>query len=112
MKSGALVRPQPTVDVETVGLSFSEERMVITFHPDATTEQLHAVETELRDRGFQVVRAPSAGPIVLAAVGDGTLPPVEEVRVMAGVSEALRIPEPFKLASRSFRRETSVLRIG
>ena len=86
--------------------------MVITFHPNATPEQLHAVEAKLRDLGFQVVRAPSAGPVVLAAVGDGVLPPLEEVRVMPGVAEALRIPEPFKLASRSFRKETSVLKIG
>ena len=86
--------------------------MVITFHPNATPEQLHAVEAKFRDLGFQVVRAPSAGPVVLAAVGDGALPPLEDVRVMPGVAEALRIPEPFKLASRSFRRETSVLKIG
>ncbi len=86
--------------------------MVITFDPNATPEQLHAVEAKLRDLGFQVVRAPSTGPVVLAAVGDGALPPLEEVRVMAGVAVAVGIPEPFKLASRTFRRETSVLRIG
>ena len=86
--------------------------MVITFRPNATPEQLHAVEAKLRDLGFQVVRAPSSGPIVLAAVGDGALPPLAEVCAMPGVAEALPIPEPFKLASRSFRRETSVLRIG
>jgi len=86
--------------------------MVITFEANATAEQLHAVEAKLRDLGFQVVRAPSTGRVVLAAVGDGALPPLEEVRVMPGVAEALRIPEPFKLASRSFRQETSVIRIG
>jgi 3-deoxy-7-phosphoheptulonate synthase len=31
---------------------------------------------------------------------------------MPGVATALRIPEPFKLASRTFRQETSVIRIG
>jgi len=86
--------------------------MVITFRPNATPEQLHAVEAKLRDLGFQVVRAPSSGPTVLAAVGDGALPPLAEVCAMPGVAEALPIPEPFKLASRSFRRETTVLRIG
>jgi len=86
--------------------------MVITFHPNATDEQLHAVEAKLRDLGFQVVRAPTPGPVVLAAVGDGALPPVEEVGRMAGVAEAVGIPEPFKLASRSFRHQTSVIRIG
>src|SRR3989442_858780 len=86
--------------------------MVITFHANATDEELHAVEAKLRDLGFQVVRAPTPGPVVLAAVGDGALPPVEEVGRMAGVAEAVGIPEPFKLASRSFRHETSVIRIG
>jgi len=86
--------------------------MVITFQSNVTPEQLHAVEARLRDLGFQVVRAPTSGAIVLAAVGDGALPPVEEVRVMPGVADAVPIPEPFKLASRTFRHETSVLRIG
>ena len=39
----------PTVDTETVGVSVSEERMVITLKPNATPEQLHAVEAKLRD---------------------------------------------------------------
>ena len=59
--------------------------MVITFHPNATSEQLHAVEAKLRDLGFQVVRAPSTEVVVLAAVGDGALPPLDEVRVMAAI---------------------------
>jgi 3-deoxy-7-phosphoheptulonate synthase len=62
--------------------------------------------------GFQIVRAPDPGPPTLAAVGEGTLPPLEEIRAMPGVMDAQRIPEPFKLASRTFRRETSVVRIG
>lgn len=86
--------------------------MVITLRPEATPEQIHGVEARLRDLGFQVVRAPSPGPIVLAAVGEGTLPALAEMRAMPGVAEARSIPEPFKLASRSFRNETSVLTIG
>ncbi|MBI4365108.1 MAG: 3-deoxy-7-phosphoheptulonate synthase [Candidatus Latescibacteria bacterium] len=86
--------------------------MVITLRPEATPEQIHGVEARLRDLGFQVVRAPSPGPIVLAAVGEGTLPALAEMRAMPGVAEARSIPEPFKLASRSFRNETSVLKIG
>ncbi|HZI89207.1 MAG TPA: hypothetical protein VFD83_02010, partial [Candidatus Polarisedimenticolia bacterium] len=113
IETGVIRRPLPTVDSETVGVFVSEERMVITFEPHATPEQLHAVEAKLRDLGFQVVRrAPDDGRVVLAAVGDGALPPLEEVRGMAGVAEAVPIPEPFKLASRTFRRESSVLRVG
>jgi 3-deoxy-7-phosphoheptulonate synthase len=86
--------------------------MVITLRPDATPEQIRAVEARLRDLGFQIVRAPDPGPPTLAAVGEGTLPSLDEMRALPGVADARRIPEPFKLASRTFRRETSVVRIG
>lgn len=86
--------------------------MVIILRSDATPEQIRSVEARLRDLGFQVVRAPDPDPPTLAAVGEGTLPPLDEIRAMPGVADAQRIPEPFKLASRTFRRETSVVRIG
>jgi 3-deoxy-7-phosphoheptulonate synthase len=95
-----------------MGVSALEEPMVIILRPDATPEQRHAVESRLRELGFQIVLAPSPPPVVMAAVGEGSMPPLEEIRALPGVAEARRIPEPFKLASRTFREETSVIRIG
>jgi 3-deoxy-7-phosphoheptulonate synthase len=86
--------------------------MVIVLRPDATPEQRHAIESRLRDLGFQIVVAPGPPPVVLAAVGEGSMPPLDQIRSLPGVAEAQRIPEPFKLASRTFRRETSVVRVG
>lgn len=86
--------------------------MVIVLRPDVRPEERRAVEARLRDLGFQVVPAPGGSSVVLAAVGEGSMPPLEEMRAMAGVAEARRIPSPFKLASRAFRRETSVVRVG
>jgi 3-deoxy-7-phosphoheptulonate synthase len=86
--------------------------MVITLRPDATPDQRRAIETRLRELGFQIVLSPNGSGVTMAAVGEGTLPPLDEVRGMPGVMTALRIPEPFKLASRTFRPETSVIRIG
>jgi 3-deoxy-7-phosphoheptulonate synthase len=86
--------------------------MVITLRPDATPDQRRAIETRLREAGFQIVLSPNGSGVTMAAVGEGSLPPLDEVRAMPGVATALRIPEPFKLASRTFRPETSVIRIG
>jgi len=86
--------------------------MVITLRPDASPEQRRMVEARLRESGFQIVVAPGPPPLVMAAVGEGTMPPLDQIRAMPGVAEAHRIPEPFKLASRTFRKETSVVRIG
>ena len=86
--------------------------MVITLRPGATPRERHAVESRLRELGFQIVVAPSGPTVVMAAVGEGTMPPLEEIRSMPGVADARRIPEPFKLASRTFRKESSVIRVG
>jgi len=86
--------------------------MVITLRPDATPDQRRAIESRLREAGFQIVLSPNGSAVTMAAVGDGSLPPLDEVRAMPGVATAVRIPEPFKLASRTFRKETSVIRVG
>ena len=86
--------------------------MVITLRADATTEQRNAVEARLRGLGFQVVEAPGGPPMVLAAVGDGSVPALADLKAMPGVADAQRIASPFKLASRAFQSETTVIRLG
>lgn len=86
--------------------------MVIVLRPEATPEQRHAVEARLRDLGFQVVFSPNGPPVTMAAVGEGTMPALDEMRAMPGVADVHHIPSPFKLASRTFRNETTVVRVG
>jgi len=86
--------------------------MVIVLHREATLDQRHAVESRLRDLGFQVVYSPNGSQVTMAAVGEGTMPPLDEMRALPGVAEVRRIPSPFKLASRTFRTESSVVKVG
>ncbi len=86
--------------------------MVITLRTEATPDQRRAVEARLREAGYQLVAAPGGPPVVMAAVGEGAMPSLEAIRKMAGVASAERIPEPFKLASRTFRKQSSVFKIG
>jgi 3-deoxy-7-phosphoheptulonate synthase len=86
--------------------------MVIVLQRDATPEQRYAVEARLRDLGFQVVFSPNGPQVTMAAVGEGTMPGIDEMRAMAGVEDVSYIPSPFKLASRVFRKETTVVRVG
>jgi len=86
--------------------------MVIILRPDVTPDQRHAVEARLRDCGFQVVFSPNGTQVTMAAVGEGTMPGLEEMLRMPGVADVRRIPAPFKLASRVFREDSSVIRVG
>jgi 3-deoxy-7-phosphoheptulonate synthase len=64
------------------------------------------------DMGFNVHRSTGVVHTVLGGVGGQDDFDLESFEVMEGVKEAHRIVSPYKLASRSFRPEGTVIRIG
>ncbi len=85
--------------------------MVVVMKEGATQAQVDAVVAQLHEMGFDVHRAAGANRTVIGAVGAGHGDPAL-IGVRDGVHEVLRISEPYKLASRSFQRENTVITIG
>ncbi len=85
--------------------------MVVVMEERATEAQIQAVVAQLTDMGFDVHRSTGATRTVIGAVGGGTGDP-QLLEVQEGVHEVLRITEPYKLASRTFKPENSVIAIG
>ena len=85
--------------------------MVVVMQERATTEQVERVVAQLVDMGFDVHRSTGALRTVIGAVGGKTADP-RLVEVLEGVQEVLRITEPYKLASRTFRPENTVITVG
>src|SRR5687768_3203462 len=85
--------------------------MVVVMKEDATPGQVESVVAYLKEIGFDVHRSAGVTRTVLGAVGSGTGDP-ELIAVRDGVHEVLRISEPYKLASRSFQKENTVITIG
>src|SRR5690349_21066468 len=90
--------------------------MVIIMKERASESQVQAVIAQLMDMGYDVHRSTGANRTVLGAVGGGTGDP-QLISVQDGVHEVHRISEPYKLASRTFKPENTVividdLRIG
>jgi 3-deoxy-7-phosphoheptulonate synthase len=63
-------------------------------------------------RGFDVHRSTGTDHTVLGVVGDVASVDVREFEVLDGVQEVLRVSEPFKLSSRSFKRENTVIDVN
>jgi 3-deoxy-7-phosphoheptulonate synthase len=61
--------------------------------------------------GYDVHRSSGASHTVIGAVGNGSGDP-QLISVQDGVREVLRITEPYKLASRTFKPENTVITIG
>ncbi|HUF48137.1 MAG TPA: 3-deoxy-7-phosphoheptulonate synthase [Vicinamibacterales bacterium] len=85
--------------------------MVVVMQERATEEQIQTVVAQLVGMGFDVHRSTGASRTVLGAVGSGQGDPAL-VEVQAGVKEVVRISEPYKLASRTFRPENTVIAVG
>lgn len=85
--------------------------MVVVMKERATDEQVQAVIAQLVDLGMDVHRSSGASRVVLGVVGAGKVDP-RLVEMMEGVHEVLRITEPYKLASRTFKPDDTVISVG
>src|SRR3954447_8201361 len=78
----------------------------------ATEEQIAHVIDRLAERGFDLQRSTGVIHTVPGGAGGKYDFDLAVFEVMEGVKEAHRIVSPYKLASRSFRPEGTVVRVG
>ena len=86
--------------------------MVVVMEERATDEQVQRVIAQLVEMGFDVHRSTGALRTVIGAVGGNRGFDPRLLEVLEGVHEVLRITEPYKLASRTFKPENTVITIG
>ncbi len=85
--------------------------MVVVMHEGATEEQIQHVMDRLVAMGFDLHRSTGATHTVLGAVGSGADFDTRDIEVLDGVREVVRITQPYKLASRAFRPEGTIVRL-
>src|SRR6478672_3659363 len=85
--------------------------MVVVMQEGATDAQIEHVVARLVEMGMDVHRSTGVSRTVLGAVGQGR-PDAGLIEMMEGVHEVVRISSPYKLASRTFRAEPTVVTIG
>jgi 3-deoxy-7-phosphoheptulonate synthase len=86
--------------------------MVVVMRERATDAQVQGVIAKLIEMGFDVHRSTGALRTVLGAVGGSRQFDTALVEVLDGVQEVHRITEPYKLASRSFKPDNTVIHVG
>jgi 3-deoxy-7-phosphoheptulonate synthase len=84
--------------------------MVIVMEKHAPEELIERVVAVLSTRGFDVHRSTGAEQTVLGIVGRVDTIDTREFELYDGVQEVVRVSEPFKLVSRTFRREKTVVK--
>ncbi|RKY52707.1 MAG: 3-deoxy-7-phosphoheptulonate synthase [Candidatus Neomarinimicrobiota bacterium] len=86
--------------------------MIIVMEDDATEEQIDTVSHKIKKMGFQPHRNKGVNCTIIGVVGDTRKADPRDFEVEEGVHEVLRVTEPYKLASRSFHPDDSIIEIG
>jgi 3-deoxy-7-phosphoheptulonate synthase len=86
--------------------------MVVVMQPGASDEQIQHVIDRLVASGFDVHRSTGETHTVLGAVGVHPDFDTRDIELLDGVREVVRITQPYKLASRAFRPEGTIVEVG
>ncbi len=82
--------------------------MVVVMKERATDAQIDAVIARIVEMGMDVHRSSGATRTVLGVVGTGKVDPAL-IEILDGVHEVVRITAPYKLASRTFKPDDTVI---
>src|SRR5207249_2002116 len=88
-----------------------KDAMVVVMQERASEAQIEQVVKRLVEMGMDVHRSTGVTRTVLGAVGQGT-PDAGLIEMLDGVHEVLRISSPYKLASKTFKPDPTVILVG
>ena len=85
--------------------------MIIIMRPDATEEQINHVIEKMKQHGFGTHLSKGVERTVIGAIGDKSVIELETIQMLPGVSEIVPIRKPYKLVSREFKAEDTIIKV-
>ena len=86
--------------------------MIIVLRRDATSEQIDHVLERIAELGLRPHVSRGEVRTIIGVIGDERKPQAETFGAIPGVEQVHHILKPFKLASREFRKQDSVVKVG
>ncbi len=86
--------------------------MILVIRPDATLEQIEHVVEIVKELGFTPHMSRGESRTIIGVIGDETKPQAQNFSAIPGVEQVLAILKPFKLASREFHKDESIVYVG
>src|SRR4051812_22050933 len=86
--------------------------MLILMKADASKDDVAAVETKIRELGFQPNNIPGATRLAIGVTGNQGPVDAGIFTVMSGVADAVAVSKPWKLVSREVKPDDTFVKIG
>ncbi|MGI6429773.1 MAG: 3-deoxy-7-phosphoheptulonate synthase [Syntrophomonadaceae bacterium] len=86
--------------------------MIIVMEAQATPAHIQQVSSKLEEKGFQVHLSQGVERTIIGAIGQKTATTMELFETLPGVEKVVPIAQPFKMASREFKPDSSLIEVG
>ncbi|NLV15918.1 MAG: 3-deoxy-7-phosphoheptulonate synthase [Syntrophomonadaceae bacterium] len=86
--------------------------MIVVMEKNASDGEIELVQERLRRENFQIHLSQGVERTIIGAVGDRSRVDLEFLEALPGVEKVVPIMKPFKLTSREFREEDTVVPVG
>lgn len=86
--------------------------MIIVLRPDATKKQLDHLLARIKKLGLKPWISKGVERTIVGIIGEEDTVRTQPLEVFPGVEKVMQILKPYKLASRDFKKENSVIDIG
>jgi len=86
--------------------------MIIIMSSAAQKEQIDRIQERLRELGFGVHLSQGVEKTVIGAIGDKTPEIIHSIAAMEGVERVVPVLKPFKLSSRDFKSDQTLVQVG
>jgi 3-deoxy-7-phosphoheptulonate synthase len=86
--------------------------MIVVMNTNASEAQIRHVEERLKDWGFGIHFSKGVERTIIGVIGQKKPGIMESIETMEGVEKVVPILQPFKLAGREFKSETTTVDVG
>lgn len=85
--------------------------MIVVLEKNVNDKQLDNIIKHLEDFGFAIHKSTGEEKMILGAIGVQPNFDTRKIKILDGVEEVYKITEPFKLASRSFKKDDTLIKV-
>jgi 3-deoxy-7-phosphoheptulonate synthase len=85
--------------------------VIVVLEKNISEKQLNNIIKHLEDFGFAIHKSAGEEKVIIGAIGVQPNFDTRKVKILEGVEEVYRITDPFKLASRSFKKDDTIFKI-
>lgn len=86
--------------------------MIIVMEKNSSVKNIDDVQKKLKSWGFEIHLSQGVEKTIIGAVGDKSHEACNAIEALEGVEKVVTVLTPYKLASREFKKENTVITIG